>query len=131
MPLSGALDGLPNDVVLPGELRAEVKVRATGLSRVYKALEVHDVVWYRSEEDEDLYAMTLAAFQLFLGGKADRLLVGDIRPDTGLRQVRSWIAAENADVLAFKADRKGWLVFVPASVWNRLHGAVEPAVAHA
>lgn len=127
VPLSGALDGMPNDVVLPNGLRCEVKTHSTGLVRVYKALETHEVVLYKNQDCGGLYAMTADTFQLVMQGVLTRPLNGTIRPDKGLRQARAWIEAENADLLAFKADRKDWLVLIPEDIWQQVQD--NPALA--
>ena len=135
VPLSGALDGHPNDVILPNGWRTEVKARGSGLGHIYRWLEDADVVAFRESEGSWLFAISLTRFKLWLDGTGLRRqsvaaaiaalgrgeteisLVKGIRlvaheRKSGFATIRQWMAAENADALLFKADRMDWLVIV-------------------
>lgn len=133
VPLSGALDGHPNDVILPNGWRTEVKARQSGLAFLYSWVETADVVAFREPDQPWLFGMTLQRFKLWLDGAGLRrqavagaiaaLNHGAARAQvaksvgieaherkSGFKAIRQWLAAENADALLFKADRKDWLV---------------------
>jgi hypothetical protein len=132
VPLSGALDGLDNDVVLPNGWRAEVKARAAGLSWLYADLRQHDWVGIRGPDGRWLVAMTGARWRVGFSPQ-DRAAVravpwrlGSVTTDSvsGCLKARArvdtlwqWLAAESADVLLFKADRQGWLVMCDTPHW--------------
>jgi len=137
VPLSGALDGLANDVVFPNGWRAEVKGRAQGFAWLYAALATHAWVVVRDGTGRDLYAVTGDQWRLGFPPPVRGTLrrttwaVGD-RPGNGWGCTRSrlttvwrWLAAEAADVLLFKADRQAWLVLMDQAHWDAwLGGAV-------
>lgn len=114
VPLSGALDGLPNDVVLPNGWRCEVKVRRRGLERFYRGLAASDVLLIEEEELPRLAVMGLHALQAVMAGAASHLEAVPFPRPGGTATIRRWMAAENAAVLLFKADRKGWLAVIEA-----------------
>ncbi|MDA8344444.1 MAG: hypothetical protein M0Z66_03050 [Thermaerobacter sp.] len=137
VPLSGALDGHPNDVVLPNGWRTEVKARSGGLGLIYGWLGDAEVVAFRETGEEWLFAMTLQHFKLWLGGgrlrrqpvaaalaalrrgEANLVIAQGVRlvaheRKSGFATIRSWLAAENADALLYKADRHDWLTIMDA-----------------
>lgn len=114
VPLSGALDGLPNDDVLPNGWRCEVKVRNHGLERFYKGLAKADVLLTEEDGLPGLAVMGLDALQAVMAGAASHLKAVPFPRPGGTTTIRRWMAAENAAVLLFKADRKGWMAVVEA-----------------
>ena len=133
VPLSGALDGHPNDVILPNGWRTEVKARQNGLAFLYSWVETADVVAFREPDQPWLFGMTLQRFKLWLDGAGLRrqavagaiaalnhgaaraqvgksVVVEGHERKSGFKAIRQWLAAENADALLFKADRQEWLV---------------------
>lgn len=132
VPLSGALDGLDNDVVLPNGWRAEVKARAQGLSWLYADLRHQDWVAMQSPDGRWLVAMTgarwrvgfspaeraaLSAVPWRLGSVTTGSVSGCLKARARVDTLWQWLAAESADVLLFKADRQGWLVICDAPHW--------------
>lgn len=132
VPLSGALDGLANDVVLPNGWRAEVKARATGLSWLYADLADYDWVAIRDPADRWLVAVTGERFQSGfsteeraaihrtpwqLGSATAGSLRGCLKARAKVDTLWRWLEAEDADVLLFKADRRGWIVLCDAVHW--------------
>lgn len=147
VPMSGALDGLPNDVVLPNGWRTEVKARKSGLAVLYGWLEDADVVAFREIGGEWLFVMDLAHFKLWLDGESIRrqslaaalaaigrgetsLVVGKHlrfaarERKSGFATIRAWLKAENADALLYKADRKDWLVVMDEAHLREIAGSV-------
>ena len=135
VPLSGMLDGHPNDVILPNGWRTEVKARKTGLGVLYGWLKDADIVAFREHDGDWLFAMDLPHFKLWLDGEGVRrqslsaalaairhgetnlvvarylrLAARERKP--GFSTIRGWLKAENADALLFKADRMDWLVIM-------------------
>ncbi len=125
VPLSGALEGLPNDVVLLDGLRAEVKGRGNGFGVLYGWLAKADVVIFPSVHG-DLVLMGSAHFQCLQAGvlpETWRVL----RKDRSLKQLEDWLAAEQADLLLLKADRRDWLVVLRAAVYKDLMAKADEA----
>lgn len=133
VPLSGALDGLDNDVVLANGWRTEVKARASGLSWLYADLSHSDWVAFRDRSDRWLVAVTgerfLAGFSAEertaiqavpwrLGVVAASGLQGCLKERARVDTLWQWLQAENADALLFKADRRGWLVICDTEHWR-------------
>ena len=135
VPLSGMLDGHPNDVILPNGWRTEVKARKTGLGVLYGWIEAADIVAFREQDGEWLFAMDLPHFKLWLDGEGVRrqslsaALASIRRGETdlvvtkglrlaarerksGFSTIRAWLDAEKADALLFKADRMEWLAIM-------------------
>jgi len=134
VPLSGALDGLPNDVRLPNGWRAEVKGRATGGGRVYGWLAQADAVAFRAPGRPWLVALPEPVFAAWLSGAWRPRLpatpeAGAYGPVTlavrdaaaGVGTWYRWLAAEDADVVGFRADRRPWFAVVP---WDRLRAGI-------
>lgn len=158
VPLSGALDGHPNDVVLPNGWRTEVKARKAGLAVLYGWIEDADVVAFRETGGEWLFVMDLPHFKLWLDGERVRrqslaaalsairrgetnLVVGKHlrfaarERKSGFATIRAWLKAENADALLYKADRRDWLVIMDERHLREVAGSVAEstdasAVAH-
>ena len=133
VPLSGALDGLANDVVLPNGWRVEVKARASGLSWLYADLARYDWVAVRDPADRWLVAVTgerfLAGFSAEaraaiptapwqFGVVATAEIRGCLKARAKVDTLWQWLAAEHADALLFKADRRGWLVICDPEHWR-------------
>ena len=138
VPLSGALDGLANDVVLPNGWRAEVKARASGLSWLYADLARYDWVAVRDPAARWLVAVTgerflagfapsertaLQAVPLQAGVVATGGVRGCLKARAKVDTLWQWLEAEHADALLFKADRRGWLVICDAAHWQAWHTA--------
>lgn len=135
VPLSGIMDGHPNDVLLDNGWRVEVKARGSGLGVLYGWLEDADVIAFREPGGTWLFAMSGSSFKSWNGlglttrrsaktllRKLDRpsfevrlpggaLLIPRERRG-GFSTIRGWLKAEKADALFFKADRKDWLVIL-------------------
>ena len=136
VPMSGALDGHPNDVILPNGWRTEVKARRSGCAFLYRWLEESDVVAFRDPDGSWLYAMTMPQFRLWLGARSTPAVPLPPGPDpallpggarlifrerrNGFQSIRRWLAAEQADALLFKADRQEWLVVMDGEHLHRL-----------
>ena len=120
VPMSGALDCLPNDIVLPNGWRGEVKLRASGLKVVYKGLASCDVLAFSDEGHPALFAMTMARFQVLLSNPLATGVAGSLRRKSGFISVRRWMAAEKADLVLFKADRQDWLVIMDQDHYTAL-----------
>ena len=133
VPLSGALDGLSNDVVLPNGWRTEVKARASGLPWLYTDLERYDWVAFCDSDGRWLVAVTgerfLAGFSAEertaiqtvpwqFGVVAPGGVGGCLKARARVDTLWQWLAAENADALLFKADRRGWLVICDTAHWR-------------
>lgn len=132
VPLSGALDGHPNDVILPNGWRTEVKARHEGLGILYTWMADAEVVAFREPGEPWLFALTLTRFKLWMDGaglrrqavtaamaaiargaadtKVGNVVIESHERKSGFSKIRQWMAAENADALLFKADRRDWLV---------------------
>lgn len=116
------LDGHPNDVILPNGWRAEVKARQSGLAVIYTGLEKVDVLQFREPNQTWLYGMTLPRFQLLLANCLKVGSLGRIERKSGFAVIRRWMAAENADLLLFKADRMEWLAVMDEAHFRVLSG---------
>lgn len=73
MPLSGAMGGsFSNDVVLPNGMKAEVKRRAKGFTKLYEWIEDErekpDLVAFRADRKQWVISMTLPKFLELMGG---------------------------------------------------------------
>lgn len=112
VPMSGVLEGLPNDVIAPNGWRGQVKVRKHGLERFYRALEDHEVL-----EVQGLLAMKVDTFNALVAGESLPRPVLMPSPG-GMRTIRRWLAEEDADFLQFRADRKGWIVIIRSGSWS-------------
>lgn len=122
-------------MILPNDWRTEVKARQSGLTLLYSWLEDADVVAFRETGLPWLFCMDLRRFQMWMavaGVDAGRLqsalsgighgmarveiaknmVVAAHERRSGFTTIRKWLAAEKADALLFKADRKDWLVVV-------------------
>jgi len=138
VPMSGALDGKPNDVVARNGWRLECKGRADGFGLIYRWLEAADVVAMREPDGKEmwLFACRLSWMVLRL---EDRQPVGDpatvlaaveaagalpaqvwggvvvsVRRPAGLTQVRRWLDAEAADVLCPHRNLAGFAAVMDA-----------------
>lgn len=131
--LSGALDGLPNDVVLPSGWRTEVKRRASGLSWLYADLERYDWVAFCDPADRWLVAVTRERFLAGFSSEECAVILntawhvgearagdrrGRLRARAKVKTLWQWLEAENADALLFKADRHNWLVICDSAHWG-------------
>jgi len=140
VPLSGALEGLPNDVVARNGWRLESKGRADLFGTIYRWLGESDVVAFREIEAGGpwLFGCRLDWMMARLGEPdapgADRLIaaVEGVRRSPasvvlpggepcvvhrtkgGFTLMRRWLAAEDAAVLCLKADRRGWVSVMDA-----------------
>ena len=132
VPLSGALDGLSNDVVLPNGWRTEVKARASGLPWLYTDLERYHWVAFCDPDGRWLVAVTGERFVAGFSAEDGTVLqtvpwrIGVVAPGEvrGCLKARAkvetlwqWLAAEDADALLFKADRQAWLVICDLAHW--------------
>lgn len=74
MPMSGAAEGFPNDVLLPNGMKVEVKRRASMEKTLYSWIlderEKPDLVAFRADHQPWIVAMTLEKFQHFLAMEA-------------------------------------------------------------
>lgn len=146
MPLSGILDGHPNDVVLKNGWRVEVKGRSRGLSLIYGWMEEADVVAFRETGQDWLFAMGRQRFTLWADGDlsgwrgAMRRILSRLDPAgpvivlpdrstmvcrerrSGFSTIRRWLAAEKADALLFRGDRREWLVVLDRAHLEALLG---------
>ncbi len=124
VPLSGALDGLPNDVVLRvGGWRAEVKGRANGFGVLYKWSESIEVITFPSVVGE-VVLMRGELFQLLQDGVLPATWVVEARTRQ-FKQLDQWFTAEDAALLLLKADRKPWLVVLRRGYYDSLMAAAK------
>gem|GEM_PF-1088882 len=118
VPMSGILDGLPNDNVLPNGWRVETKRRKSGLTRLYTRLTRGDVD-VLIVEDEDGPPLVVAPRTIWdlLGSPPSLKGVRWARVvwAGGTKTIRRWLSAEQADAVLFRADRRDWLVIFEAS----------------
>lgn len=135
VPLSGIMDGHPNDAILQNGWRVEVKGRRTGLGLLYRWLDNVDVVAFRAPGEPWFFAMAGARFKIWNGAstasvRAAKKAIGRLDPPAfeidlpgggvmtprerrgGFGTIRGWLDAEHAEALFFKADRKEWLVIM-------------------
>jgi hypothetical protein len=130
VPLSGALAGLPNDVVLPNGWRVEVKGRAAAGGRVYGWLAAAPAVAFRAPGQAWLVAVTEPVLDAILAGTWPGRLPAAPRPGgygpvalavrdgaAGVATWYQWLQAEHADLVGFRANRRPWIAVVP---WDRL-----------
>lgn len=135
VPLSGALDGMPNDVVARNGWRLEANGRAAQFGTLYRWLGEADVVAFRELEGDGpwLFACRLEwmvarmrsgqevgegqdvvrAVEEPTRTPATVTLPGGVRcvvhrTRGGFTTLRRWLTAEGADALCVKADRRGW-----------------------
>ena len=153
VPLSGALDGLPNDVVAKNGWRLESKGRGDEFGLLFRWLAEADVVALREPEREEpwLFACRLDWLLLHMtreqpegDGEAVVRAVEAVRrapavvtlPERvrcvvhrtdSLVQFRRWLAAEDADVLCPHRDRAGFAAVMDASHLAALLAARELA----
>lgn len=141
VPLSGALDGLPNDVVAKNGWRLESKGRGGGFGLLFRWLGEAEVVALREPEGEEpwLFACRLDWLLLHMtreqpegDGESVVRAVEAVRRAPGaaalpggvrcvvrrtdaLVQFRRWLRAEDADVLCPHRDRAGFAAVMDAS----------------
>lgn len=123
VPLSGMLDGHPNDVVLPNGWRAEVKGRRTGWGNILQRVTLTSVVFLPQP------ALVVIAGAVFRVGPAAipppfrqdlQTWPADARLETArVTQWVAWLTAEAADVLLIKIDRQPWLVVMDVPHWHQ------------
>lgn len=77
IPASGIAKDFQNDVVLPNDMRAEVKRRKSGLKTIYKwmeqGIEKPDLVAFREDRNEWLITMKIDTFLIFLKSHLEKL----------------------------------------------------------
>jgi hypothetical protein len=150
VPMSGALDGLPNDVVARNGWRLESKGRADGFGLIYRWLGEAEVVAMREPEGEApwLFACRLgwmtarladdqpegdgeAVVRAVEGVRGLVALPGGVRcavrRTDSLTLVRRWLTAESADALCVRRDRAGWVAVMDAGHLAALLAAREAA----
>ena len=118
VPLSGALEGLPNDNVLPNGWRVETKRRKSGLERLYDRLGRGDVdvLVVENEEGPSLVVVPRKVWPLLGDPPSLKGLFWERLIWKGsTRTIRRWLSAEDADAVLFRADRRDWLVIFEAS----------------
>ena len=115
VPGSGMWDGLPNDLVFPAGWRAEAKERTGHFGLLYRWTARDGVVQW-TEPDGGVY---VAMAQLVYQSGFRPSPVAHTRTG-GFREIRSWFAAEDADVLVCRRPHQPWLVVIDAAHWARL-----------
>lgn len=135
VPLSGALERFPNDVVAGGGWRLEAKGRGDAAGMVYGLLEKADVAaisdgsWLFACRLERVLAGLRTGTEMTDGSAlikaASGVLAGEVdlpwggrmtvhRVRRGLKTLREWLLAEKADALCLKVDREPWLLVAGA-----------------
>ena len=120
VPGSGMWDGLPNDLVFPAGWRAEAKERTGHFGLLYRWTARDGVVQW-TEPDGGVY---VAMAQLVYQSGFRPSPVAHTRTG-GFREIRSWFAAEDADVLVCRRPHQPWLVVIDAAHWARLCASEE------
>ena len=126
VPGSGMWDGLPNDLVLPAGWRAEAKERTGHFGLLYRWTARDGVVQWTEPDGVVYVAMAQLVYQSgFRPAPVAHTRTG------GFRVIRSWFAAEDADVLVCRRPHQPWLVVIDAAHWARLCADEEVARAPA
>jgi hypothetical protein len=122
VPGSGMWDGLPNDLVLPAGWRAEAKERTGQFGLLYRWTARDGVVQWTEPDGRVYVAMTQLVYQSgFRPAPVAHTRTG------GFHEIRTWFAAEDADVLVCRRPHQPWLVVMDAAHWARLKTDEEAA----
>jgi len=70
VPLSGAAEGFPGDVIVADKYTAEVKWRKNGFKELYKWLEGKDLAFLKADRKPFLVVMTGDMFCKIIGGSS-------------------------------------------------------------
>lgn len=126
VPLSGMLDGHPNDTVLPNGWRAEVKARHDGLGWLIARIAETPVVAVQTPDGPSLIAVAGAVFRVGPPAVPEPYRADPLTwPPTArvtrkrVKQLWDWLTAEQADVLLIKIDRQPWLVVMDVAHWRQ------------
>lgn len=126
VPLSGQLDGHPNDTVLPNAWRTEVKARRDGFGWLTDRLVRQPVLAIHTPDGPSLVAMAGAVFQTGPDAVPDPLRTDPLAWPPAfcvtrrrVKQLWNWLTAEQADALLVKIDRQPWVVLMDLDHWRR------------
>ena len=68
VPLSGSANGFKGDIIIDGNLKAEVKARKDGFKQIYDWLEGNDYLFIKANRKPVLVVMTIEEFIKLKGG---------------------------------------------------------------